>query len=60
MNELERIKQNVRMKLAALRQFLRDRSEYLTETERDEILDEMNKYLTLIEEIEKLEKRGLS
>lgn len=48
------------MKMAALRQFLRDRSEELTEAQRDEVLDEMNKYLTAIEEIEKLEKRGLS
>lgn len=60
MTELARIKYNIGMKLAVLRQFLRDRSDQLTESERDEILDEMNKYLTIIEEIEKLEKRGLS
>lgn len=44
---------NARMKLAALRQFLRDRSQDLTEDEIDEILDEISKLTELIEILEK-------
>ncbi len=56
MNELQQIKFNLQMKNAALRQFLRDRAEELTEDERDEILDELNRNLTIIKELEKLER----
>ncbi len=55
-NELQQIKFNLQMKNAALRQFLRDRSEELTEDERDEILDELNRNLAIIKELEKLER----
>lgn len=56
MNELQQIKFNLQMKNAALRQFLRDRAEELTEDERDEILDELNRNLAIIKELEKLER----
>ncbi len=53
-NELQQINFNLQMKNAALRQFLRDRAEELTEDEQDEILDELNRNLAIIKELEKL------
>jgi hypothetical protein len=59
MNKLQQIAFNYRMKLAALRQYLRDRSDTMTDSEIDEILDEINKALDNIKFIEDLIKRGL-
>lgn len=44
---------HLRMKLAALRQFLRDRQMNLTEREIDAILDQIRKITDILEELEK-------
>ena len=44
---------NIRMQLAALRQLLRDRSEEMTETDKNLVLDQIIKLTKLIDELEK-------
>ena len=44
---------NIRMQLAALRQLLRDRSEEMTESEKNLILDQIIKLTNLLNELEK-------
>ena len=44
---------NIRMQLAALRQFLRDRSIEMTEKEKDLVLDQIIKLTRLLSELEK-------
>ena len=59
MNELEIAKHQLRMEMAALRQFLRDRSEAMTNEEKNGVLDKLGvlaDYLRAIEEYEK--KKG--
>lgn len=58
MNQLQQIKHNLRMKNAALRQFLRDRSDEMTEEERDQVLDELNRNLEALKAIEEFETGG--
>lgn len=43
---------NIRMQLAALRQLLRDRSEVMTNEEKDLILDQIIKLTNLLNELE--------
>lgn len=44
---------HIRMQLAALRQLLRDRSEEMTETDKNLILDQIIKLTKLVDELEK-------
>lgn len=44
---------HIRMQLAALRQLLRDRSEEMTETDKNLILDQIIKLTKLLNELEK-------
>ena len=44
---------NARMQIAALRQLLRDRSEVMSEADKNLILDQILRLLKLIEELEK-------
>ncbi|MCF2447749.1 hypothetical protein L0657_27590 [Dyadobacter sp. CY345] len=47
----------IRMRRAALRQLLRDRSEWMSQKEIDKILDQINLLTTLIEIMEKEENK---
>jgi hypothetical protein len=58
MTELNQIKINLFMKVAALKQYLRDRSDEMAESEQDEVLDQLNKYLDAIDAIEQFEKQS--
>lgn len=40
------------MKIAAIRQYLRDNADSLSEEELNEVLDELNKYLDLLKILE--------
>jgi len=44
---------SIRMRRAALRQLLRDRSDWMTQQEIDTILDQINLLTTVIEMLEK-------
>lgn len=59
MNELERAKHELRMQIATLQQFLRDRSEAMTEQQKNGVLDKLGvlfDYLRQVEEFEKNQK----
>lgn len=43
---------NVRMKIAAIKQFLRDNEDNLSQEELNELLEELNKYLDLLKILE--------
>jgi flagellin-specific chaperone FliS len=47
----------LRMLRAALRQCLRDRSDWLTENEIDKILDQISKLTKIIDELDRKDKR---
>ncbi|GAB4018610.1 hypothetical protein GCM10028773_18850 [Spirosoma koreense] len=44
---------NIRMQLAALRQLLRDRSDEMTDVEKNLVLDQIIKLTNLLNELEK-------
>ncbi len=48
---------DLRMRRAALRQLLRDRSEWMSQEEIDKILDQINLLTTLIEILKKRENK---
>ena len=50
---MEEIAFNLRMRIAALRQFLRDQSEFLAEKEIDEVLDQIDRLTKLLKKLEK-------
>ncbi len=44
---------NLKMRIAALKQFLRDRSEHLAEKEIEEVLDQIDRLIKLLGKLEK-------
>lgn len=50
---MEKIVFNLRMRVAALRQFLRDHSHKMTEQEVNDVLDQIGRLAALLAEMEK-------
>ena len=57
MNELEIAKHQLRMEMAALRQFLRNRSEAMTNEEKNGVLDKLGVLVNYLRAIEDYEKK---